>query len=42
MSLFLKVATALTNGDSELGNFIAKGMEKVGKDSFPMIAVSCY
>lgn len=36
-----KVGTISANGEREIGELIAKGMEKVGKEGVITIAVSC-
>lgn len=39
--IFVKVGTTAANGDREIGDLIAKAMEKVGKDGDFIISVSC-
>ena len=38
---YIKVATAAANGDKNIGELVAKAIEKVGKDGYFFIYVSC-
>lgn len=40
--LCIQVGTISANGDREIGDLIARAMERVGKDGVITVAVSCY